>query len=221
MTDSVSSKEIYDLCLNKRSYLPVYTKEYLQGKFGKGDMTIDNVAVMINESTYTNYRINSKEVIDIKALTIPVDFSPEKKIAMLTAGSRAPNWELRNLQGTIVSDAKLRGKVILMDFSFNACAACMLSIPTLKKLHEKYRGSDVNILTVNTSDTKQSVIAFIKKNNISYPVLINGSKVAKNFKISAYPSFYLIDKNGFIAATFEGYGKSFENEIIKKIDLIK
>lgn len=221
MTDSASSKEIYDLFLNKSTYLPVYMKEYLQGKFGKGDITSNDIALMINENSYTNYRVNAQHFIDIKNLIIPADFHTEKKVAMITAGNSAPDWKLQNLQGNIVTNAQLKGKVALIDFSFNACAACMLSIPTLKNLHEKYKGSDVNIMTVNTSDTKQSVIAFTKKNDINYTVLLNGSKVAKSFQISAYPSFYLIDKNGMIAATFEGYSKDLENELIKKIDDLK
>jgi peroxiredoxin len=221
MTDSTSSKEIYDLCLNKATYLPVYMKQYLQGKFGKGDITSNDIALMINESSYMDYRVNAQHFINIKNLTIPADFHAEKKVAMITPGNNAPDWELQNLQGNIVTNAQLKGKVTLIDFSFNACAACMLSIPALKRLHEKYKGSDVNIMTVNTSDTKQSVIAFTKKNDINYTVLLNGSKVAKSFQISAYPSFYLIDKNGIIAATFEGYSKALENELIEKIDNLK
>lgn len=221
MTDSASSREIYDLCLNKTTYLPVYMKQYLQGKFGKGDITSDGIALMINESSYTDYSIDDQYFIDIKALTIPADFHTEKKVAMITAGNNAPHWELRNLQGNMVSNAQLKGKVTLIDFSFNACPACMLSMPMLKRLHKKYEEDDVNIITVNTSDTKQSAIAFIKKNDINYPVFINGSKVAKSFQISAYPSFYLIDKNGMIAATFEGYSKELEKKISEKIDNLK
>jgi peroxiredoxin len=221
MIDSASSREIHDLCLNKANYLPVYIKQYLQGKFGKGDMTSDNIALMINEISYTNYNLDAKHFNRIKDLSIPADFHPEKKVAMITAGHSSPNWELRDLQGNIVSNAKLKGKVTLIDFSFNACAACMLSIPTLKRLHEKYKGSNVSIVTINTSDPKPSVTAFAKKNEIHYSILLNGSIVAKSFQISAYPSFYLIDKNGIVAATFEGYSKELENELIEKIDNLK
>lgn len=221
MKDSASSKQIHDLCFNKATYLPVYIKQYLQGKFGKGDMTSDNIALMINESKYTHYNLTGKHSKTIKSLKIPADFQPEKKVAMIAAGNSSPNWELRDLKGNIVSNTRLKGKVTLIDFSFNACAACMLSIPTLKRLHEKYKGTDVSILTINTSDPKQSVIAHAKKNDVTYPVLLNGSKVAKSFQVSSYPSFYLVDKNGMIAATFEGYSKNLETELIEKIDKLK
>ena len=221
MIDSASSKEIHDLCLNKSNYLPVYVKQYLQGKFGKGDMTSDNIALMINESKYAHYDLTAKHAKSIKALKIPADFQPEKKVAMIAAGSSSPNWELRDLQGNIVSNTRLKGKVTLIDFSFNACAACMLSIPTLKRLHEKYKGSDVRILTINTSDPKLSVIAHTKKNDVNYSVLLNGSKVAKSFQVSSYPSFYLVDKNGMIAAAFKGYSKGLETELIEKIEKLK
>jgi peroxiredoxin len=221
VTDSVSAKEIYDLCLNKATYLPIYTKQYLQGIFGKGNITGDNIAVMINESSYADYRINAKDFTDIKSFTIPADFTPEKKTVLLAIGNKAPNWELKNLQGKVISNTQLNGSVALIDFSFNTCAACMLSIPALKRLHEKYKYSNVKVITVNTSDTKQSIIAFAKKNNINYPILINGNRVSKSFQISAYPTFYIIDKTGTVAATFEGYSKDLENGLIEKIDQLK
>jgi peroxiredoxin len=221
ITDSASSKEIYDLCLNKTTYLPVYIKQYLQGKFGKGNMIGDDIAVMINEYSYVDYHTNDRNFTNIKAFNLPADFSPEKKIALIAVGNTAPDWELQSLKGNKVSNAQLKGTVTLIDFSFNACAACMLSIPTLKRLHDKYKGSNVKIMTVNTSDTKQSVIAFAKKNNINYLVLLNGSKVSKSFQVSAYPTFYVIDKEGTIAASFEGYSKELENELIEKIDKIR
>jgi peroxiredoxin len=221
MTDSVSSKEIYDLYLNKTTYLPVYTRQYLQGRFGKGDMTIDNVALMINEDHYADYRIDARESSDIKSFTIPANFAPEKKVALIADGNKAPSWELKNLQGNTLSNTQLKGTVTLIDFSFNACAACMLSIPVLNRLHAKYKGKGVNIITINTSDTRESVIAFAKKNNISYPILLNGRKVSKDFRVSAYPTFYLVDKQGNIAASFEGYSKELETELTAKIDKIK
>jgi len=221
MKDSASSKEIYDLCLNKTTCLPVFVKQYIEGKLGKGNVTSDQIAVLVNESSYTDYRINTKNFIDIAALTIPTDFQPEKKAAMIAAGNVAPNWELPNLQGNTISSAQLKEKVTLIDFSFNACAACMLSIPTLKKLHEKYNNGDVNIVSINVSDAKQSIVDFNKRNDIGYTVLLNGNKVAKIFQVSAYPSFYLIDKNGVIAATFEGYSKELENQLIEKIDKLR
>ncbi len=220
MTDSADNHEIHDLYIDKNTYLPMYVRQYLQGTFGKGDG--EGVpALMINEDFYDNYKIDQKNFKEIASFTIPADFKPETKVALLAPGQKAPDWSLLNMQDKEVNNRQFGGSVILMDFSFNACAACMMSVPMLNKLHEKYKSSNVQIVTVNTSDTKPSMAAFIKKNKITYPVLRNGSKVSKSFQVSAYPTFYLIDKKGHIAASFEGYSSELEEQIINEVEKLR
>lgn len=220
MADSATNRQVYDLCLSKTTYLPVFVREFMRGTFGKGDMT-GGVATMINELSYNDYRINSKSFPAIKAFTIPGGFNAEQKVAVLKAGTKAPAWELKDLKGNSWSAAKLKGKVTVIDFSFNECAACMLSIPVLNTLHEKYKDSNVEIITVNTSNTKASVAAFVKKNNITFPVMINGNKVSNSFQVSAFPTFYIIDKEGNIVNSIAGVNKELEKDLIAQIDKIK
>lgn len=218
LTDSGTSREIYDLYLNKITYLPIYTKLFLRGKFGKGDMTSDVIATMINEETYSNYNINSKKFPNITDIKIPSDFKPERKLALILPGKKSPDWKLEDLQGNNFSNTQLLGNITLIDFSFNACAACMLSIPSLKRLHEKYKDRNVKTLSINIADTKESVTRFVDKNNINYPVLINGKNTSKIFKVSAYPTFYLIDKQGNIVIAIEGYSNELEKKLTAEIE---
>ena len=220
LANTPGDRSITDLYLDKKTYLPVLVKQLMQGHMGKGNMVDDKVTTMITESRYTNYKTNFKG-LDITAFTIPVNFSAEKKAALLPAGTKAPDWTLKSLTDATVSAGNLKGKVILLDFSFNECAACMLSIPTLNKLHEKYKDDNVAIVTINTSNTKESVARFVKKNNIRYSILLKGSGVSRSFSVSAYPTFILIDKQGNIAASFEGTSKTLENELIAGIDKLK
>ncbi|HVX00163.1 MAG TPA: TlpA disulfide reductase family protein [Candidatus Babeliaceae bacterium] len=218
IADTIANREIYDLYFNKSTYLPVRIVQLMEGKFGKGDFTSDNVALMINEDTYSDYHLNAASFDDIKAFIIPIDFQPEKKTKPLAIGQKAPTWILKDLQGNTWSDEKLKGKIVIMDFSFNECAACALSIPLLKKISDQYRSANVEVISVNTSNTKASVIAFDQKNGIKYPVLLNGAAVSKNFQVSAFPFFYVINKQGNIAASFEGYGNELENELTQQIE---
>jgi peroxiredoxin len=218
MTDTVANREIYNFYFNRSNYLPIRTIQLLEGKFGKGDFTSGEVALMINEDTYSDYHLNETNFNNIKSFTIPVDFQPEKKAMSLPVGQKAPGWELKDLQGNTWSGDKLRGKIIIMDFSFNECAACMLSIPILKKISDKYHSTSVEVISVNTSNTKESIIAFDKKNGIKYPVLLNGITMSKNYQVSAFPFFYIIDRQGNIAASFEGYNNELENGLTQAIE---
>lgn len=42
--------------------------------------------------------------------------------------------------------------------------------------------------------------------------------MSKNFQVSAFPFFYVIDKQGNIAASFEGYGNQLENALMQQIE---
>jgi thiol-disulfide isomerase/thioredoxin len=217
-SDSVSNREIYDLCLTKTGYLPLYVKQFLEGKFGKGNITSDLIAKMVTENTFSDYYLNSSSFPDISAVSIPSNFQPEKKLTLLTAGEKAPDWRLQDVAGVFYSSRKLQGKLTLIDFSFNACAACALSIPMLKRLHQKYQGMQVRILSINVVDSKESILGYIRKNSITYPILLKGSTVKKDFKLSSFPSFYLIGKQGNIISAFDGYSEDLEKNLIAQID---
>lgn len=218
MNDTVNARQFYDLCLNKTTYLPVYVKEYLQGAFGKGDVKATVLATMINEYRYADYQIDPKNFPDIENYKIPADFKTEHKVPLMATGSPSPDWVLQDLKGVKYSGAKLQGKLLLVDFYFNSCGACALSQPVLKRLHQKYKSSDITFLSINTSDTKEAVAKYVAKNGIRYPVLISGKEVAKKFQVSAFPTFYLIDSKGIVAGVIEGYGDDFEKDLTARID---
>ena len=60
---------------------------------------------------------------------------------------------------------------------------------------------------------------FLAKKGVSYPILLGGKDVSKDYYVSGYPTVYLLDKNGKILYTMEGYGTGaeaiLENNILK------
>jgi peroxiredoxin len=220
LTDTISNHEIHDLYLNKISYLPVYTKQFLQGRFGRANVTIDAIATMINENSYSNYIINPRKFPEI-IMAVPSDFSPEKIEALLPSGATVPNWKLKDLYGRPFSNKELYGQVTLIDFSFNACAACAVSIPVLNRLYTKYKNSNVKIISINILDKTESIERFVKKNKIEYPVLVDGKDVSKSFRVSGYPTFYLVDKQGRVGEAYNGYSEELEKNLVTQIDKLK
>ncbi|WP_158800201.1 redoxin domain-containing protein [Pedobacter sp. L105] len=128
LKDSVNSRLSYDICLNKKTGLPVYTKQFIKGSVSKVDFTISEILTMINENNYSNYNINPTIFPKIADFKIPVDYSIEKKISPLKPGDKIPEWKLQDLCGKTVSNKDLEGSLVLIDFSYNECAGCALSI---------------------------------------------------------------------------------------------
>ena len=60
---------------------------------------------------------------------------------------------------------------------------------------------------------------FLSKNPIDYPVMFIDKAKPKDFKIYAYPSFYLIGKNGEILHSEVGFSENATNKIDSLIQI--
>ncbi|MFD2872547.1 TlpA family protein disulfide reductase [Mucilaginibacter ximonensis] len=211
----------FHVFINKKSYLPLAARNEIRGTIEKGGVK-GGVMTMIVSSDYTNIHISNTTATNPVSFIIPKGFKPPaKRQERLEKGVAAPQWTLKSTEGKILSLADLKGKVVLMDFTFNACGACVLALPSLEKLHKKYEGTDVVIVSVNFSDSKEAVAEFIKKNNLKNPIYVNGRALAKAYHVSAAPTFYLINKKGEIDWSGDGYSDDFEREVSASIEALR
>ncbi len=148
------------------------------------------------------------------------DYVPFKSPKPLNIDTIAPNWELISLANEKISLKSLNGQLVLIDFFYKSCYPCMQALPALEALNKKYKSKGLQVIGVNPYDKKEDGIApFLSKQGVSYTVFLDGKDVAKNYRVSGYPTMFLIDKTGKIIFIQEGYGKGVEetlDEIIKK-----
>jgi thiol-disulfide isomerase/thioredoxin len=149
------------------------------------------------------------------------DYEPYERPELLDSATIAPNWELLSLKDEKVSLSSLKGQLVLIDFFYKSCYPCMLAIPGLQALHEKYQDKGLRVIGIDPYDTKEEddIEAFLAKRGVTYTILIGGKDAAKEYHVSAYPTLYLVDETGNIIHIQEGYSKEAEEEleeIIKK-----
>lgn len=193
------------------------------------DLIMDNDTMYQYEKNVINkYEINNLIDEDILSInSIPPfyklkDYIPFNRPnqSLLPEESIAPNWELVSLTDEKVSLKSLKGQLVLIDFFFKACYPCMLSLPGLQALSEKYKENGLRVIGIDPIDKKKDEIqAFLSKRGITYTVLQGGIDVEKDYQVSLYPTIYLINKEGKIIFTQKGYEKDYEEileEIIKK-----
>jgi len=129
----------------------------------------------------------------------------------------APNFVLKDLNGKKVSLSDFKGKVVIINFWATWCPPCRAEIPHFLDLYSAYRGKGLEVVGINLESFNISgVKEFVKKYQISYPILIGDNKVSSDYGgITSIPTNFIITQDGKIYRVYVGYeGKAvFEKDI--------
>jgi peroxiredoxin len=122
------------------------------------------------------------------------------------AGSPAPDFTLKALDGPNLRLREQRGKVVMINFWATWCGPCREEMPQLKRLHDKYQAAGFTLLGVNVDEDPRQASALAQKLALGFPVLFDADKqVSKTYDLSAMPSTVLIDRDGKVRFVHRGY----------------
>lgn len=100
---------------------------------------------------------------------------------------------------------KLVGKPTIVYFFAPWCSICHLSISNLQALYEE-QGEQVNVIAIALSyESIDQVREFMEDKTLTMPVLLGTGMVATEYKIDAFPSYYVMDAEFKIVARSRGY----------------
>ena len=130
------------------------------------------------------------------------------------SGADTVDFALTDQHGTQHSISDYRGKVIFLNFWATWCSPCRMEMPDIQELYQEYEGmgeeAEVAFLSVATpgiggEGTREEVIRFMEENGYTYPVLMDETgEVSAMFGISAYPTTYMIDREGKVYGYVSG-----------------
>jgi peroxiredoxin len=126
----------------------------------------------------------------------------------------APAFRLVDANGKTVQTSDYRGKVVLLNFWATSCGGCILEIPSFIELQGTYGKSGFTAVGISADipyeglksadEAWRRVHPFISSHGLNYPILMGDNTVISDYGFRSYPSTYLIDKSGKIAATYVG-----------------
>lgn len=118
----------------------------------------------------------------------------------------------------------LKGRVVLIDFWTFACYNCRNTLPSLKKWDAQYRDKGLTIVGVHTPELDfERDIDQLRREvaglGINYPVVTDQDySTWKAYGVEAWPTVFLLDKQGRIRWSHVGEGYYDETEeVIKKL----
>ena len=126
--------------------------------------------------------------------------------AAVGTGDAAPAFALPTAAGETVALAKLRGKVLYVDFWASWCAPCRRSFPWMNAMNRLYGGKGLVIVAVNVDKKRADAERFLAETPAEFAVLYDpqGATPAA-YAVRGMPSSYLIDTSGNVVAIEVGF----------------
>lgn len=136
---------------------------------------------------------------------------------LLSIGTPAPYFESKNIDDELVKSSDFRGKIVLLDWWYVGCKPCIKSINDIQKIQEELGEDSFTIIGMNPISKPRAIKHFKKKFGYKHIVVIPDERVKNAYNIRAYPTLYLIGKNGRIIFAKAGYSSDLTKELTKAI----
>jgi thiol-disulfide isomerase/thioredoxin len=186
-------------------------------KYNLDTMTQDNPADMdtyanlLYKAGRTQEAIQWQEKADMR--TGGHDQQIAQNLQLMKAGkptwlaflARAIEMTFTAVDGREVDLAKLRGKVVLIDFWATWCIPCREELPKVKAVYDKYHddGFEVVGISSDVEQDRQKLINYCRDQGYTWPQYFDGSRGADNqfavqYNVHAIPASFLLGKDGVV-----------------------
>ena len=106
---------------------------------------------------------------------------------------------LKDMYGNQVSISDFRGKIVFLNFWATWCPACRAEMPSMERLHKKFKDKDFVMVAINLQESVSTVKKFFKDFKLTFLALLDrDGEVGTRFRVRNLPTTYILDKEGKI-----------------------
>jgi peroxiredoxin len=121
-------------------------------------------------------------------------------------GGPPPAFALPTVDGGKVGLADHKGEVVLLYFWATWCPYCRRELPVaVERISRERKGQAFTVLAVNIEEPRDLVASWAKGAGLTMPVLLDyDGAVARDYRVTATPTTYLIGRDGRLVARAAG-----------------
>ena len=135
-------------------------------------------------------------------------------------GMEAPDFTVEMFDGENIRLSDLRGKVVLVNFWATWCPPCREELTRVQAdIIDRFAGKDFVFLPISRGEEKQTVAAFRKRMNYTFPMGLDpDQKIFRRYAKNYIPRNFLVGPDGKIILASIGYDKAEFEHLIKTIE---
>ncbi len=195
-----------------------YIKDQLLFEYSKYNITFANDL----EDFYKEFKKGVKDKKIKKDIT-----NSYKKLKVTVKGKPSPKFEdYESSDGKKVSLKDYRGKYLFIDVWACWCTPCTIEIPFMKKLIEKYKGKNIEFISISIDKQKDKSVweKMIREENLNWTQLLAdndwNSDFIQKYLIKAIPRYIIVDPEGkIITANAPRPSKKALGDLLSTLDL--
>ena len=124
-------------------------------------------------------------------------------LSQVQVGSPAPDFRATTLDQSarVKTLADYRGQVVLLNLWATWCGPCVVEMPSIQRLYDRFREAGLKVVAVAVDDPgfEERILDFVAERGFTFEILHEGTgTIEATFQTSGIPATFLIARDGRI-----------------------
>ena len=128
-------------------------------------------------------------------------------VVELKEGQPAPAFTLGTLDGGRASLTDHRDKLVVLNFWATWCQPCVLEMPSLEALWQRYRARGLVVVgvSVDRGSPRSLLEPYVRNLKLTFPILLDpDSKTSNGWRVTALPATFIVRPGGDVTGMAVG-----------------